>query len=112
MALPRGTDGGFQRARSIEGTGLQAGVPKILDFVFRVFDDATEALVSVGHVVAAIQIIVDVDFPIAIQRVDAAVEIMEVFREFERRDKFRHLTEKFLKWPCGSVEIHEDKLLP
>ena len=97
---------GIQRAR------LQAGTLEILDLVFRVFHHAAQSLVRVRHVVPAVQIIVHVDFPIAVQRVDAAVEIVEIFRKLERRHEFRHFTQKFLQRPCRSVEIHEDKVLP
>ncbi len=50
----------------IERTGLQAGALEILDGVAGVFDDAAEAFVGMGHVVAAVEIIVDIDFPIAL----------------------------------------------
>ena len=52
---------------------MQTGALEIFDGVFGVFDDAAEAFVGVGDVVAAVEIVVDVDLPIAIERIAASL---------------------------------------
>ena len=52
-----------------------------------VVEDTVEASVQVGNVVTAVEIIVDVDLPVAIQRVDAAIEVVKFPGEIERRDE-------------------------
>src|SRR5580693_9524543 len=85
-ALARGADFGICVGVGGERAGLQAGALEIFDGVFGVFDDAAEAFVGVGDGVAAVAIVIDVDLPIAIQRVDAAVEVVKFFCELEGRD--------------------------
>ena len=56
--------------------GLQASALEIFNGVFRVLDHAAQPFVRVRHVVAAVEIIVHVDFPVAVQHVSAAVEVL------------------------------------
>jgi len=69
-----GVDVGGERAR------LQAGALEIFNRVFGVFDDAAQAFVSVRDVIAAVEIVVNVDLPVAVKRINAAVDVMEVVR--------------------------------
>ena len=101
-ALAGGADFGVGVGVGRERAGLQAGAFEIFDGVFRVFDDAAEAFVGVGDVVAAVEIVVDVDLPVAIERVDAAVEVVELFGELERerRDRGRRREIFVAAWLC------------
>jgi len=111
-ALARGGHAGFGFGVRRERAGLQAGALEILDGVFGVLDHAAQAFVGVGDVVAAVEIVVQVDFPVAIQRVDAAVEIFHFFGELQRGDDFRNPAEKILQRRGAPVQIHEHKILP
>jgi len=66
----------------------------------------------VGDVVAAVEIIVDVDLPVAIQRIDAAIEVVELFCELKRGNEFGDGIEEFLERHGFAVEIDEDEILP
>ena len=111
-ALARGADFGAGVFAGRERAGLQAGALEIFDGVFGVFDDAAQAFVGVGDVVAAVEIVVDVDLPIAIERVDAAIEVVEFFCELERGDEFGDGAEEFLERHGFAVEIDEDEIFP
>jgi len=65
-------DNGVVVSRGFRGhhrAGLQAVMAAVFDGVVGVVEDAVEALVQVGDVVAAIEIVVDVDLPVAFERV-------------------------------------------
>jgi len=65
-----------------------------------------------GNVIAAVEIVVDINFPIALQRVNAAIEEFEFLDELERRDEFGNFAEKILE-RCGfAVQINADKIFP
>lgn len=112
VALARGSDGIIERAGRIERTGLQATAFEILDGVFGVLDDAAESFVGVGNVIAAVEIIVDVHFPVAVERVDAAIEEVQFFGEFQRRDEYGNFAEKFCQRRGLAIEIDENKIFP
>jgi hypothetical protein len=63
-------------------------------------------------VVTAVEIIVHVDFPVAVQRVDPAIEVVELFGELERRDEFGNFAEKFPEGSGSAIEIDEDEIFP
>src|ERR1700682_3788025 len=113
-ALTRGGDagarGGIGAGR--ERAGLQASALEIFDCVLRVLDDAAQFLVRMRDVVAAVEIIVDVDFPIAIERVDAAIEVLQFFRELQRRDEFWNGAEELAKRRGLRIEIGEEGIFP
>src|ERR1700682_426604 len=113
-ALTRGGDagarGGIGAGR--ERAGLQASALEIFDCVLRVLDDAAQFLVGVRDVVAAVEIIVDVDFPIAIERVDAAIEVLQFLRELERRDESWDGAKELAKRRGLRIEVDEDEIFP
>ena len=94
-ALARGGDAGGGTGIGGERAGLQAGALEIFDGVLGVFDHAAQAFVGVGDVIAAVEIVVDVDFPVAIEGVDAAIEVLELLGELQRGDEFRNGAEEF-----------------
>ena len=111
-ALAGGGDVFLSLAAGFKRTGLQARALEILDGIAGVFDNAREAFMSVWNVVAAVEIVIHVDFPIALERIDAAVEKFELFGELERRNEIGNFTEKLLKRSGFTVEIDEDEILP
>src|SRR5581483_5653963 len=84
-ALARGGDVGFGFFAGRKRAGLEAGALEIFDGVAGVLDDAGKTFVGVGDVVAAVEIVVHVHFPVAVERVDAAVEKLQFFREAQAR---------------------------
>jgi len=112
VVLAGGADGGIRGSGGVERAGLQAGALEILDGVLCVFDDAAEALVGVGNVITAVEVIVDVDLPVAIQRINAAIEVVKFFGEIEGRDERRNFAEKFSEWRGFAIEIDEDEIFP
>ncbi len=111
-ALACGGDTGGGIGVGGERAGLQAGALEIFDGVLRVLDDAAQTFVGVGNVIAAVEIVVDVDFPVAIESVDAAIEVLELLRELQRGDEFRNGAEEFAKWGGLGIEIDEDEIFP
>ena len=111
-ALSRSCDILFGFCAGAERARLQARALEILDGITGVFNDAAESFVRVRNVIAAVEIIVHVHFPIALQRVDAATEILEFLGQLERRDQFRNFAEKILQRAGFAVEIDEDKIFP
>jgi len=95
VTLACGANGRIESAGRVKRAGLQAGALEIFDGVFGVLDHAAEAFVGVGDVVTAIEIIVHIDFPVAVQRVDAAIEIVEFFAELKRSHEFGDFAEEF-----------------
>jgi len=111
-ALARGSDAGGGIGIGRERAGLQAGALEIFDGVLRVLDDAAQTFVGVGDVIATVEIVVDVDFPVAIESVDAAIEVLELLRELQRGDELRNGAEEFAKWGGLGIEIDEDEIFP
>jgi len=65
-ALARGGDAGGGTGIGGERARLQAGALEVFDCILSVLDDAAQTFVSVRDVIAAVEIVVDVDFPVAI----------------------------------------------
>jgi hypothetical protein len=63
-------------------------------------------------VVAAIEIVVDVDFPVAIERVDTAIEVLEFLSELQRSDDFRNRREEFAERRGLGIEVNQDEIFP
>ena len=62
------------------GAGCRQERLEIFDAVGSVYSMTLPcAFVRVGDVIAAVEIIVDVNLPVAIERVDAAIEVVEFF---------------------------------
>ena len=112
MTLASGADGRIESAGRIEGSGLQAGALEVFDGVLGVFDDAAEALVGVGHVVTAIEIIVHVNFPVAIEGVDAAIEVVDLFGELQGSSECGDSAEEFEEGRGLAIEIDEQEVFP
>ncbi len=64
------------------------------------------------HVVAAIKVVVHVDLPVAIQGVDAAIEVLERFGELQWRNEFGDFAQKFPQGRGSPVEIYENEIFP
>src|SRR5262249_41090155 len=81
-----------------------------LGAVVRVVDFAHQAGMRDGNVVA-LEIVVDVDLPVAVDDVVPALGEMESF-ELEAARLLRDLAEESAERLSAHVEIHEDKLFP
>src|ERR1700732_3500061 len=66
----------------------------------------------VRNVVAAIQIIIDVHFPVALQSVDAAIEVVQFFCQLQWRDDGWNASKKIGQRTSVRIEIHKYKILP
>src|SRR5664279_3133477 len=110
ISLARGRCRGIDSGRN-HRTRLQAVPVFVLDGVLLVIEHAVERLVQMRHVVSAIEVVVDKHLPVALQRVHAALEEMQV-REVERGDAAYQPAEKVGKRSGLGIEIDEDKLLP
>jgi hypothetical protein len=111
-ALAGGGDVFFGFGAGSERAGLKARALEVFDGVAGVLDDARETFVGVRNVVAAVEIIVDVDLPVALEGVNAAVEKFEFLGELKRCDEFGNFAEKAVKRSGFAVEIDEDEILP
>jgi len=111
-ALARGGDAGGGIGIGGERAGLQASTLEVFDGVLGVLDDAAQAFVGVGDVIAAVEIVIDVDFPVAIEGVDAVIEVTELLGELQRGDEFRNGAEEFAKRDGLGIEIDEDEIFP
>src|ERR1041384_641298 len=111
-------------------TRLQTEVLAVFDRVVSVIEDTVETFVQMRHVITAVQVVVDENFPVAAERVCPALEPMkagntqrlELIDEiaekfFERRDIARRwfdpgerplLPNRDLNWEqtiCGAIEV-------
>ena len=93
-ALPRGAYTGFGVFSRRKRAGLQAGPFEILDRIFRVLDHAAEALVRVRHVVSAVEIVVYVYLPVAIQCVHTAIEVLQFLAQLQGSHQVRYCAQK------------------
>src|SRR6185503_10388982 len=64
---------------------LQAMITAVFDHVFAVVEDAVETFVQVRHVITAVEIVVDEDFPVAVEAVISSFEPVKLV-ELERFD--------------------------
>jgi len=110
--LTRGSNAGGGLGVGGERAGLQAGALEIFDGVLGVFDDAAQAFVGVRDVIAAVEIVVDVDFPVAIQGIGAAIEVSELLRELQWGNEFRDGGEELAQRRGLRIEIDEDEIFP
>src|SRR3979490_1714553 len=62
--------------------------------------------------IAAIQIIIDVHFPVALQSVDAAIEVAQLFCQLQRCDEAWNAAKKAGQRTSVRIEIHKYKILP
>ena len=61
--------------------------------------------------VATIQIVVDEDFPVAVDVVDTAFEIVQL-ADSEGVKAPHQASKEFAQAGCSGIQVHEDKLLP
>ena len=50
----------------------------VFNAVIAIFENAVETLVQVRHVVAAVEIIIDKNFPVAVERVATSLDPMKI----------------------------------
>ena len=74
--------------------GLQAITVFVLDGVLLVIEDRVQSFMQMRNVIAAVEIVIDEDFPVAMNVVGPAVEVVE-FADAERRDALDQAAEKF-----------------
>ena len=110
ITLARSSGGGVF-VRGNHGAGLQAVPVFVLDGVLLVIEDGTQAFVQMRDVVAAVEVVIDEHFPVAVDVVGAAVEVME-FADAERGHAFDQPAEKFGERDRLVVEVDEDEALP
>src|SRR6266404_4829639 len=67
---------------------------------------------GVGDVIAAVEVVVDVDLPVAMERVDPAVEVAQLFRELQGSDEFGNGAEERAKRYGLRSKIDEDEIFP
>src|SRR6185437_8085632 len=78
LALPRRRRISIRiRARRFHGARLKAETIFVLDRVIRIVKHAVQSLVEIRNVVPAIEKIIDVNFPVAVQIVAAALKKMK-----------------------------------
>ena len=68
-------------------TGLQAIAVFVLNGVLLVIQDAVQAFMQMRNVVAPIQVIVDENFPVAMNVIHSAIEVMQLAQS-QRRHAF------------------------
>ncbi len=91
---------------------MQTRALEILNRVFRVLDHATQSLVRVRNVVAAVQIVVHEDFPVTLQHVNPPVEILQLLGELQRRHNCRNRAKKIAHRRRPAIQVHKHKILP
>src|SRR3974390_2482913 len=64
------------------------------------------------NVIAPVEVVIDIDLPVAVERVDAAIKVMEFFGELRRRDERGDPAQKLVERRGFAVEIDEDEVLP
>ena len=82
-----------------------------LDHVLAVVEDRGQALVEVRHVVAAVEVVVDEDLPVALEGPAPALDELEAL-ELQLRELADERTECRLERGTARLEPHEDELLP
>jgi hypothetical protein len=91
---------------------LQAKTLTGFDRVIAVVQHAVQAAVDMRHVIAAIEIIIDEDFPVAVKRVTAALEPVQLFKVQAFKTVKEILAEKiFERWISGH-ELGEHPIVP
>src|SRR5438270_10016149 len=93
------------------GTGLKTVTVFIFDGVLLVIENGTQTLVQVGYVISAVEIVIDIHLPIAMNIVRSAIEIMQ-FADAEGRDALHQAAQKFLQGRGIGIKVHEDKAFP
>ena len=120
VALAGGDGGGVFGGGSVvsgsflgddHGAGLQAVAIFVFDGVALVVENGLESLVEVGDVVAAVEIVVDEDLPVAGDVIAGAGEVVEL-AETEGRDAAGERAEEVGQGRGGGIEIDEEELLP
>ena len=90
---------------------MQAVTVFRLDGVLLVIEHGAQAFVKVRDVIAAVEIIVDEYFPVAMNVVGAAIEVTELTYA-KRRNASREAADKFGERWRAVIEIDEDETFP
>src|SRR5215470_4271388 len=97
--------------RSHHGAGLQAISIFDFDGVLLVVEDAAQRLVQVRNVIAAIEIVVDEDLPIACNVVNLALKKVELAKS-QRLAPLHQSGQEIFEPFRLRIKVHEDKDLP
>src|ERR1700744_5386855 len=109
IAFACGSGGGIFR-RTNHRAGLKTITVFVLDRVLLVVENRIQTFVQVRHVVAAIEIVIDEDLPVAMDVESASIEIVK-FADTQRSNPLNQAAEKFGKRSCIIVEVNENKTL-
>src|ERR1700677_4280275 len=96
---------------SDHGARLQAITVFVLDGVLLIIENRVKALVQVRNMVATVEEVVDEDFPVAMNVVDSAIEVMQ-FADAERCNAPDQTSEKLCQRGRTIVEVNEDEAFP
>src|SRR5215469_2205213 len=97
--------GCFHRAR------LQRKAVRILDSVICVFKNAVQPFMKMRDVIAAVEIVVDVNLPVAVELIDATLKKMQR-AQVEGCHASHKTAEKIVERGGVSIEVDENKMLP
>src|SRR5580658_1428769 len=99
IALAGGA-GGSIFCGSHHGTGLQAVTIFVLDGVLLVVEHGIQAFVQMRDVVAAVEVVIDKHFPVAMNVEGSAVEVVQL-ADAEGRNALDETAEKFGERGCA-----------
>src|SRR5207248_1820791 len=97
--------------RRLNGTGLQAEALAILDGVLLVIQNAVQAFMQMRDVIAAIEIVIYENLPVALDDPLAAAGKMQRI-QFQRLETRNQLAKIFLQRGRVRIEINEDEFFP
>ena len=83
----------------------------VLDGVLLVVEDRVQSFVKMGNVISAVEDVIDEDFPIAMDVVGTAIEVMQ-FADAKWRDTLHNAPEEFVQRSSVRIEVDEDEALP
>ena len=84
---------------SDHGAGLQTVTIFVLDGVLLVVENGIQTLVQMRDMIATVEIIIDKNFPVAMDVEGPAVEVVK-FADAKRRNALDQTSEEFGEW-CG-----------
>ena len=110
VAFASGSGGGVRVGRD-HGARLETVTVFVLDGVLLVIENRVQAFVEMRDVVATVEVVIDENFPVAIDVVGAAVEVVE-FADAQGGHAAYQAAEKFGERGGVVVEVDEDETLP
>ena len=93
------------------GTGLQTIPVFVFDGVLLVIEHRIQPLVKMGHVVSAIEIVVDKNLPVAMNVVAPAIEEVQL-ADPQRRHALHQSAKELLQRHRLRIKVRENKALP